>query len=197
MLTICIHVLSCRFVLLKLGTSLIHISLYFNCNTDLWHLTFTLYHHNIVLLASYRPIFHRRFWLSATRPLYLITFHNKPLLSLFLHFVSPYFIITNKIYSIHHKFALVTNKNKITSILHCIVVCHMVYLTNCQRTLILVALLGFEPRLFAFKVRCVANSTKEQYWLRWVGFEPTIFSLWGWRDNRFSTPQYKRSTKGG
>ena len=39
----------------------------------------------------------------------------------------------------------------------------MVYLTNCQRTLILVALLGFEPRLFAFKVRCVANSTKEQF----------------------------------
>nr|DAR26651.1 MAG TPA: hypothetical protein [Bacteriophage sp.] len=35
LLTICIHVPSCRFVLLKLGTSLIHISLYFNCNTDL------------------------------------------------------------------------------------------------------------------------------------------------------------------
>ena len=136
MFTICIHVLSCRFVLLKLGTSLIHIFLYFNCNTDLWHLTFTLYHHNIVLLASYRPIFYRQFWLSATRPLYLITFHNKPLLSLSLHFVSPYFIISNKIHSIHYKFALVTNKNKTTSILHCIVVCHMVYLTNCQRTLI-------------------------------------------------------------
>nr|DAX05623.1 MAG TPA: hypothetical protein [Bacteriophage sp.] len=61
MLTICIHVLSCRFALLKLGTSLIHIFLYFNCTTDLWYLAFTLYHHNIVLLVSYRPIFHKRF----------------------------------------------------------------------------------------------------------------------------------------
>lgn len=71
----------------------------------------------------------------------------------------------------------------------------MVYLTNCQRTLILVAPLGFEPRLFAFKVRCVTNSTKGQYWLRRVGFEPTIFSLWGWRDNHFSTPQYKKKAR--
>ena len=126
-------------MLLKLGTSLIHIFLYFTCKTDLWYLIFTLYHHNIVLLISYHSIFYRKLWLSATRPLYLITFHNKPLLSFSLHFVSPYFIISNKIYSIHHKFALVTNKNKITSILHCIVVCHMVYLTNCQRILILVA----------------------------------------------------------
>nr|DAW91320.1 MAG TPA: hypothetical protein [Bacteriophage sp.] len=47
-------------MLLKLGTSLIHISLYFNCNTDLWYLTFTLYHHNIVLLISYHSIFYRK-----------------------------------------------------------------------------------------------------------------------------------------
>ena len=127
-------------------------------------LTFTLYHRNIVLLASYHPIFHRRFWLSATRPLYFITFHNKPLLSLSLHFVSPYFIITNKIYSIHHKFALVTNKNKIISILHCIVVCHMVYLTNCQRTLIWLLLQESNLLFTGYEPVVIFRFTQEQYW---------------------------------
>ena len=27
-------------------------------------------------------------------------------------------------------------------------------------------------------------------WLREVGFEPTFSTLWGWRDDRFSTPHY-------
>lgn len=145
---------TCRFVLLKLGTSLIHISLCFNCNNRLIGVLLSLYPPRALLLTSFiQPVkivelspIRLVFWLSATRPLYLITFHNKPLLSFSLHFVGPDINVAINIYSIHCKFALTTNKNKIISTLYCITVFHMVHLSIYFKEHYLVGWLGFEPR---------------------------------------------------
>lgn len=41
-----------------------------------------------------------------------------------------------------------------------------------------------------YERKCITRGGLNAPWVREVGFEPTISTLWGWRDDHFSTPQW-------